>query len=82
MTKEQGEQLAREHKMEFFQTSAKTGENVDTMFDEIAQKVISLQQIRMERDQSNAKGGGNTAEGGAGGAANKQKLARQGSQRN
>ena len=42
VTAEQGQALAREHKMEFFQTSAKTGENVDVMFDEIAQKVISL----------------------------------------
>ena len=35
--------------MEFYQTSAKTGENVDTMFEDIAFKVQAKQQLMLEK---------------------------------
>ena len=41
VSEEEGRNLAAAHKMEFYATSAKTGENVETMFEDISQKVIS-----------------------------------------
>ena len=47
--KSEGQALAAEHRMEFYQTSAKTGENVDTMFEDIAFKVQAKQQLMLEK---------------------------------
>lgn len=41
VTPAEGQALADEHKMEFYTTSARTGENVETMFEDIAFKVMS-----------------------------------------
>lgn len=41
VTMEEGQQLANHHQMEFYATSAKSGENVESMFEDIAQKVIT-----------------------------------------
>ena len=37
----EAEELAAQHNMEFYKTSAKTGENVETMFEDIAFKVMT-----------------------------------------
>ena len=37
----EGQELAASHRMEFYQTSAKTGENVESMFEDIAFKVMT-----------------------------------------
>jgi len=37
----EGQELATSHRMEFYQTSAKTGENVESMFEDIAFKVMT-----------------------------------------
>ena len=37
----EGSALAAQHRMEFYTTSAKTGENVETMFEDIAFKVMT-----------------------------------------
>ena len=38
---EQGRKLAKEFKMEFFSTSAETGENVEGMFEDVCSNVIT-----------------------------------------
>ena len=43
VTEEEGRSLAEQHNMEFFKTSAKTGENVEAMFEDISHKVITKQ---------------------------------------
>ena len=45
---EDGQQLAREFKMEFYKTSAETGENVEEMFEDICGKVITKTQLKKE----------------------------------
>ena len=45
---EQGRQLAREFKMEFFSTSAETGENVEGMFEDVCSNVITKTQLKKE----------------------------------
>ena len=42
VTLEEGRQLAEKFKLEFFTTSAKTGQGVDDLFTEVCRKVISL----------------------------------------
>lgn len=42
VTLEEGRQLADKFKLEFFTTSAKTGQGVDDLFTEVCRKVISL----------------------------------------
>ena len=42
--------LADQHHMEFYQTSAKSGENVETMFEDIAFKVMTKQRLKKERN--------------------------------
>ena len=41
VTVEEGQHLAREAKMEFYVTSAMTGSNVEEMFEDVVQKVIT-----------------------------------------
>ena len=48
---EEGRALAQTHRMEFYTTSAKTGENVEAMFEDISQNVISRQQLKKEQTQ-------------------------------
>ena len=44
----QGRQLADEFKMEFYQTSAETGENVEGMFGDVCSKVITKTKLKKE----------------------------------
>jgi len=64
----EGRALAEQHRMEFYTTSAKTGDNVENMFEDIAFKVMTKQQLKKEqqaRSQGaagpNASGSGNQA---------------------
>ena len=41
--------LADQHRMEFYQTSAKTGQNVESMFEDVAFKVMTKQQLIKEQ---------------------------------
>ena len=41
VTEEEGRALAAQHKMEFFTTSAKTGQNVEAMFEDITRLVLN-----------------------------------------
>ena len=43
MDESEGRALAEQYRMEFYKTSAKTGENVDTMFEDLAFKVMTKQ---------------------------------------
>ena len=45
----EGRQLADQHRMEFYPTSAKTGQNVEAMFEDIAFKVLTKQQLKKEQ---------------------------------
>ncbi len=45
----EGQALADEHKMEFYTTSARTGANIENMFEDIAFKVMTRQQIKKEQ---------------------------------
>ena len=46
---EEGKQLAMKHGLEFFTTSAKTGEGVEDLFGSTCRKVISQEMLRAER---------------------------------
>ena len=48
VSESEGRALAEEHGMEFYTTSAKTGENVDNMFEDIAFKALTRQGLRKE----------------------------------
>ena len=48
---EEGKQLALKHGLEFFTTSAKTGEGVEDLFGSTCRKVISQEMLRAERKQ-------------------------------
>ena len=50
----EGRALAEEHGMEFYTTSAKTGENVEDMFEDIAFKVMTRQRLRQEQEARGA----------------------------
>ena len=43
---EEGRELAKKHGLEFFATSAKTGEGVDALFTVTPQKIISLTMLQ------------------------------------
>ena len=45
----EGRELAEKHRLEFYATSAKTGENVENMFEDIAFKVMTKQQLKKEQ---------------------------------
>ena len=45
----EGRALAEQHRMEFYATSAKTGENVENMFEDIAFKVMTKAQLKKEQ---------------------------------
>ena len=45
----EGQALADEHKMEFYTTSARTGANIENMFEDIAFKVMTRQQLKKEQ---------------------------------
>jgi len=49
VSEDDGRRLAEKHNMEFYATSAKTGENVEAMFEDVSQKVISKQQLKKEQ---------------------------------
>jgi len=40
ISKEKGQELADEHGLDFFETSAKTGENISELFMKVATKII------------------------------------------
>lgn len=40
ISSEQGAQLAEQHGLKFFETSAKTGSNINDMFNEIAEQIV------------------------------------------
>ena len=44
----EGRQLAEQHNLEFYSASAKTGENVENMFEDVAFKVMTKAQLRKE----------------------------------
>ena len=50
VTQEMGQELANQHGMHFYATSAKTGENVDLMFEQTATRIIEKQLIKKERE--------------------------------
>ena len=45
VTEEEGKELADQHRMEFYTASAKTGMNVESMFEDIAFKVMTRLQL-------------------------------------
>ena len=45
----EGRALAEQHRMEFYATSAKTGANVENMFEDIAFKVMTKAQLKKEQ---------------------------------
>lgn len=45
----EGRALAEQHRMEFYSTSAKTGDNVENMFEDIAFKVMTKAQLKKEQ---------------------------------
>ena len=51
VTEEEGRALAAQHKMEFYRTSAKSGENVESMFEDITRLVINKQQLKKESEK-------------------------------
>ena len=55
VSEEDGRRLAEKHNMEFYSTSAKTGENVESMFEDVSQKVISAQLLKKENEAKLAK---------------------------
>ena len=48
---DEGKALAKKHNMEFFATSAKTGEGVEQMFKNTTSSVISQQMLAAERKE-------------------------------
>jgi small GTP-binding protein len=65
VTKEEGEKFAKDNNLLFFETSAKTGENIETSFiaiiDQIAKKIetnelklISTDNINLKKDKNNS----------------------------
>ena len=68
----EGRALAEQHRMEFYATSAKTGLNVENMFEDIAFKVMTKAQLKKEqqaRTQGNAAGQNGASAAASGGAA-------------
>ena len=70
----EGRALAEQHRMEFYATSAKTGLNVENMFEDIAFKVMTKAQLKKEQQarsqgSNQAAGASSAASGGASGAA-------------
>lgn len=55
---EQGQALADEHGLKFFETSAKTGHNINDMFFEVASQIV---RDRPAAPQSNSKSHGYAA---------------------
>ena len=53
----QGRKLAEEFNMEFYQTSAETGENVEGMFSDVCSKVITKTKLKKEAALNTAQAG-------------------------
>ena len=52
-----GADLAREHGYGFFETSAKTGKNVNTLFEAVAAKAFEVKTAKSGKSTKGAKGG-------------------------
>ena len=51
VSEDEGGQLAKDYRMQFFATSAKTGENVEDMFQQISQRILTQRQLKKEEQE-------------------------------